>query len=69
MRNVVDFGAFVDVGVGRDGLWHKSIWPPVFTACVGWVGWFEVLDVEVRRERLSLAEYVPGSAHNVDIGY
>ena len=27
VRNVVDFGAFVDVGVKQDGLVHVSSWP------------------------------------------
>lgn len=24
VRNIVDFGAFVDIGIGQDGLLHKS---------------------------------------------
>ena len=27
ITNVVDFGAFVDLGIGASGLWHISKWP------------------------------------------
>jgi len=35
VRNVVAFGAFVDVGVGHDGLLHTSEYPPQANATLG----------------------------------
>lgn len=49
VRNVVDFGAFVDIGVKNDGLLHKSRLPRRVALQVGDV--IEVVVVEVDRER------------------
>jgi uncharacterized protein len=54
VRNVVDFGAFVDIGVKNDGLLHRSQWPnpPLFAA--GDVVEVTILKVEAERGRISL---------------
>ena len=54
VRNVVDFGVFVDIGVKQDGLLHRSRWPrdPDFT--VGDVIDIEIISVEPERGRISL---------------
>lgn len=49
VRNVVDFGAFVDIGVKHDGLLHKSRLPRNVSMQVGDV--IEVVVVEVDKER------------------
>ncbi len=61
IRNVVDFGAFVDIGVKRNGLIHISqmgneyVRDPHEKVAVGDVVDAEVLDVDVDRGRISLA--------------
>ena len=54
VRNVVDFGAFVDVGVKQDGLLHRSQMPPGTAVKVGEVIEVEVLSVEIERGRIGL---------------
>jgi len=54
VRNVVDFGAFVDIGVKQDGLLHKSQFPRNADLGVGDVVDVEILKVEVERGRISL---------------
>ncbi|MBN1875488.1 MAG: RNA-binding transcriptional accessory protein [Anaerolineae bacterium] len=60
VRNVVDFGAFVDIGVKRDGLIHISkmgsgyVSNPHDKVSVGDVIEVEVLDVDLNRGRISL---------------
>lgn len=54
VRNVVDFGAFVDVGVKHDGLLHRSKMPPGTRLQVGDVIDVKVLKVEPERGRISL---------------
>ena len=54
VRNVVDFGAFVDIGVKQDGLLHRSQLPPGTPLQVGEVIDVEILKVEVERGRISL---------------
>jgi uncharacterized protein len=49
VRNVVDFGAFVDIGVKNDGLLHKSRIPRGAAIQVGDV--IEVVVVEVDKDR------------------
>lgn len=55
VRNVVDFGAFVDVGVKHDGLLHRSQWPAGVALNVGDVIDVEVQRVEAERGRIGLA--------------
>jgi protein Tex len=55
VRNVVDFGAFVDIGVKQDGLLHRSQIPPGTVLKVGDILAVEILVVEVERGRIGLA--------------
>ena len=60
VRNVIDFGVFVDIGVLQDGLVHisqvsnKFIKHPSEVVAVGDVVKVAVLDVDQKRSRLSL---------------
>ncbi|MGD8967426.1 MAG: S1 RNA-binding domain-containing protein, partial [Anaerolineae bacterium] len=54
VRNVVDFGAFVDIGVKHDGLLHRSQIPTDAELQVGHVIEVEILNVEPERGRISL---------------
>ncbi|MCL2189623.1 MAG: RNA-binding transcriptional accessory protein [Defluviitaleaceae bacterium] len=60
VRNVIDFGAFVDIGVHQDGLVHISqlcdrfIKHPLEAVQVGDVVQVKVLSVDVKRKRISL---------------
>ncbi len=54
VRNVVDFGAFVDIGVKQDGLLHRSQVPPGTPLQVGQVIEVVVLKVEAERGRIGL---------------
>ena len=55
VRNVVDFGAFVDIGVKQDGLLHRSQVPVSSTLKVGDIIQVEIQKVEADRGRISLA--------------
>ncbi len=61
VRNVVDFGAFVDIGVGRDGLLHRSALDdrrfrhPSEILSPGDIIEVNVIAVDRERERISLA--------------
>jgi uncharacterized protein len=65
VRNVVDFGAFVDIGVKQDGLVHVSqmaeryVRDPYSVVAVGDVVEVTVLDVDVDRGRISLSMRKP----------
>jgi uncharacterized protein len=54
VRNVVDFGAFVDIGVKQDGLLHRSQQPRGSRLSVGQVIEVEVLEIDRQRNRISL---------------
>ena len=60
VRNVIDFGAFVDIGVHQDGLVHISqicdryIKHPTDALSVGDVVKVRVLEVDVTKKRISL---------------
>ncbi len=54
VRNVVDFGAFVDIGVKQDGLLHRSQIPRERQLSVGEVIEVEILSVEKERGRIGL---------------
>jgi uncharacterized protein len=66
VRNVVDFGAFVDIGVKQDGLVHVSemadrfVRDPLTVVQVGQVVQVRVLSVDISRGRVQL------SMRNVD---
>jgi len=61
VRNVVDFGAFVDIGVHQDGLIHISqlshnyVKHPLDVLAVGDIVTVTVLDVDVSRKRIGLS--------------
>lgn len=60
VRNVIDFGAFVDIGVHQDGLVHISqiterfIKHPLEAVSVGDIVDVKVLDVDVAKKRIAL---------------
>ena len=60
VRNVTDFGAFVDIGVHQDGLVHisqlsnKFIKHPSEAVSLGDVVKVKVLAVDVKKKRISL---------------
>ena len=54
VRNVVDFGAFIDIGVKHDGLLHRSQLKPGTALKVGDVIDVIILKVEAERDRISL---------------
>jgi len=54
VRNVVDFGAFVDIGVKQDGLLHRTQIPAGAGLKVGDVIDIEIKNVEIERGRISL---------------
>jgi protein Tex len=54
VRNVVDFGAFVDIGVKQDGLLHRSQMQPGVSLQVGDIIEVEIIKVEIDRGRISL---------------
>ena len=61
VRNVIDFGVFVDIGVHQDGLVHisqvcnKFIKHPSEAVAVGDVVKVVVLDVDEKKHRISLS--------------
>jgi protein Tex len=54
VRNVVDFGAFVDIGVKHDGLLHRSQVPSGTKLRVGEIIDVTILSVEPERGRIAL---------------
>lgn len=60
VRNIVDFGAFVDVGLHSDGLIHvsklsnKFVKHPLEVVKLGDVVEVEVTDIDIKRDRISL---------------
>jgi len=54
VRNVVDFGAFIDIGVKQDGLLHRSQIPRGTTLQVGDIVEVEIQRIEVERGRIAL---------------
>ncbi len=59
VRNVVDFGAFVDIGVKQDGLIHKSrmgnrVRDPLEVLSVGQIVKVRIIEVDLQRMRIGL---------------
>lgn len=61
VRNVIDFGAFVDIGVHQDGLVHvsqisnKFIKHPMEALSVGDIVKVKIIDLDVAKKRISLS--------------
>lgn len=61
VRNVIDFGAFIDIGVHQDGLVHisemadKYIKHPLEVVSVGDIVDVKVIDVDINKKRISLS--------------
>ena len=61
VRNVVDFGAFVDIGLKNDGLVHISkmskqrIKHPLDVLSIGDIVEVNVIDVDLNKKRVSLS--------------
>lgn len=61
VRNVIDFGAFVDIGVHQDGLVHisqiseKYIKHPTDVLAVGDIVKVKVIDIDTKKGRISLS--------------
>lgn len=62
VRNVIDFGAFVDIGVHQDGLVHiskltnkKFVKHPLEVVSVGDVVEVKVLSVDMQKKRIQLS--------------
>lgn len=64
VRNVIDFGAFVDIGVHQDGLVHisrmskKYVKHPLDVVSVGDVVEVKVIEVDIAKKRISLSMLV-----------
>ena len=60
VRNVIDFGAFVDIGVHQDGLVHisqmtdKYIKHPMEVVSVGDIVEVKVLSIDLAKKRIAL---------------
>jgi len=61
VRNVIDFGAFVDIGVHQDGLVHisqlcnKYVKHPLEVVGVGDVVTVKVMSIDIKKKRISLS--------------
>ena len=70
VRNVVDFGAFVDIGVKHDGLVHvskmskKFVRDPRTVVAVGDIVDVWIDDVDLKRQRIQLTMIAPKKATN-----
>lgn len=60
VRNVIDFGAFVDIGVHQDGLVHISrlsksyVKHPTDIVSIGDIVKVKIIDVDIKKNRISL---------------
>ena len=70
VRNVIDFGAFVDIGVHQDGLVHISeicdhfIKHPLEAVSVGDIVDVQVLSVDLKKQRIQLTMKIGGKSDN-----
>ena len=65
VRNVIDFGAFVDIGVHQDGLVHisqmsDSLIHPLEVVSVGDIVEVKVLSVDPKKQRIQLTMKLNG---------
>lgn len=65
VRNIVDFGAFVDIGVHQDGLVHisqlvadKFVKHPLDIVSVGDIVDVKVIEIDTQRNRINLSMIV-----------
>lgn len=74
VRNVIDFGVFVDIGVHQDGLVHISeicdrfIKHPLEAVSVGDVVDVQVLSVDLKKQRIQLTMKLGASDRKTDAG-
>ena len=74
VRNVIDFGAFVDIGVHQDGLVHVSqicdrfIKHPLEAVSVGDIVEVKVLEVDIDKNRISLTMKLDDGASKKSAG-
>lgn len=74
VRNVIDFGVFVDIGVHQDGLVHiseicdKFIKHPLEAVSVGDVVDVQVLSVDLKKQRIQLTMKLGASDSKTDAG-
>ncbi len=72
VRNVTDFGAFVDIGLHNDGLVHKSqladrfVASPSDVVSVGMQVKVRVLEIDLQREKVSLSMKTLGGGENTN---
>lgn len=72
VRNIIDFGAFVDIGVHEDGLVHISqicnryIKHPLEAVKVGEIVKVRVLEVDVKRNRIALTMRLDDEAEKAE---
>ena len=65
VRNVIDFGVFVDIGVHQDGLVHISqitdryIKHPLDAVSVGDIVDVQVMSVDIAKKRIQLTMRIP----------
>jgi uncharacterized protein len=61
VRNITDFGSFVDIGLHNDGLVHKSqmadrfVGHPIDVVSLGQQVKVKVIDIDLEREKVSLS--------------
>ena len=61
VRNIIDFGAFIDIGVHQDGLVHiseissKFIKHPLDELKIGQIVKVKVISVDVKKRRIGLS--------------
>ena len=66
VRNVIDFGVFVDIGVHQDGLVHISqitdrfIKHPLEAVSVGDIVQVQVMSVDLQKKRIQLTMKISG---------
>ena len=71
VRNVIDFGVFVDIGVHQDGLVHISqlsgrrVRHPSELLCVGDIVTVWVLEADEKKKRISLTMKPPAGEPEV----
>ena len=61
VRNIIDFGAFIDIGVHQDGLVHiseissKFIKHPLDELHIGQIVKVKVISVDIKKRRIGLS--------------